>query len=823
MSLMNRLAEAVLAAENTVTSALWMPRQPRQRAVPERIVLPVREGAEPSSKPPVRIFLGTEASQYRAERIFVWSIEQVRDPGRVYEIYLMKHLAGFNRRFWTTSFTNHRFAVPHFAGGAGRAIWNDVDQIYLADPGELFDLDLGGHGYLAISETETSVMLMDCARMLEVWPIDLVQSHVKKSLVARALEVDALYGRLAPEWNARDEEEYEEGRTRLLHYTTLHTQPWRPFPEAFFYQQNPVGHLFFDLEKSANETGFQVFSREHPSQFLAEVLRESAAHSDAATTPSMGLLDGTVSELIGRAQASSLLELVPGTGEDDSPDGSRWGVARTTRTGLASVLRLDAPARSYDGVVCLQGLEDIPSDDVPWVVDELFRHAGRFVFAAVRCPTTPSDPGFMMPPPGTAGLPTWWVYEFEAAAARRPEIHWEIAIVNEADGIPREVEYRFGGRFLGETPPSVWVVTDAEPDHVGEARALAEELGWPWTQIDLESGARARVADALFGSSRLRLAAPDADRLVPPWPDLVITAGGRAAPGARWIRKQSRCRTRIVQVGGASGSPGEDCDLVVTPDYERPYPDPRRVNTTLPLARLTSARLEEAAQRWKSFADEIGHARIVLLVGGESPDHEITPELARALGRDVAEMATRAGACVLVNTGVAVSRSAVEALRKALGASVAGFQAGGDLLVYPALTDAIVVTGDSPIRIAQACEAGVPVSIYPVPERHSGLGGAATKLVGAVSEAVVSRAYARPRNWRGAVRPQKRLEHLAARLVAAGLVQPRRDLGRLLEALVDQGRARRFDGTLGGTPPRPDADVARVAQRVRTLLGAGKS
>ena len=33
----------------------------------------------------------------------------------------------------------------------------------------------------------------------------------------------------------------------------------------------------------------------------------------------------------------------------------------------------------------------------------------------------------------------------------------------------------------------------------------------------------------------------------------------------------------------------------MTPDYERPYPDPRRVNTTLPLARLTSARLEEAA------------------------------------------------------------------------------------------------------------------------------------------------------------------------------------------------------------------------------------
>ena len=28
---------------------------------------------------------------------------------------------------------------PHIAGGSGRAIYNDVDQVYLADPGELFD------------------------------------------------------------------------------------------------------------------------------------------------------------------------------------------------------------------------------------------------------------------------------------------------------------------------------------------------------------------------------------------------------------------------------------------------------------------------------------------------------------------------------------------------------------------------------------------------------------------------------------------------------------------------------------------------------------
>ena len=70
----------------------------------------------PSPLPPVRIFLGTEEGQYRAERVFVWSILQVRDPARVYEIHLMKNLAGFDRRGWRTGFTCYRFAIPDFAG-----------------------------------------------------------------------------------------------------------------------------------------------------------------------------------------------------------------------------------------------------------------------------------------------------------------------------------------------------------------------------------------------------------------------------------------------------------------------------------------------------------------------------------------------------------------------------------------------------------------------------------------------------------------------------------------------------------------------------------
>ena len=95
-------------------------------AAPERpdcIELGPRPGLEPSTKPAVRIFVGTEPAQYRAERTFVWSIEGLRDPTRTYRIYFMRELQGFDRRRWLTGFT----------GSAGVAIVTEKGSSLFVD------------------------------------------------------------------------------------------------------------------------------------------------------------------------------------------------------------------------------------------------------------------------------------------------------------------------------------------------------------------------------------------------------------------------------------------------------------------------------------------------------------------------------------------------------------------------------------------------------------------------------------------------------------------------------------------------------------------
>jgi hypothetical protein len=303
----------------------------------------------PDPRPAVRIFVGSEPAQWRAERVLLWSIERVRNPSRCYEIWLLSGLSGFRRRGWTTGFTNHRFAVPHYAGAAGRALYNDVDQIYLTDPAELFDAQLGGHGWLALAPDDPSVMLLDCARMAAIWTLEVAQREGKAELIRRAAAVPGLLGRLAPEWNARDDE-YVPGRSKCLHYTTLHSQPWRPFPERFVYQASRQAELWLALEAEADARRYRVFTRERPSPRYPR----SGAEPRLEETPAEDV-PWRLDELLGAGAPVARIELAC-EAQRRTPVGAepartpRWWCERIERTAAAwPGVRWEARLRSPGG------------------------------------------------------------------------------------------------------------------------------------------------------------------------------------------------------------------------------------------------------------------------------------------------------------------------------------------------------------------------------------------------------------------------------------------------------------------------------------------
>ncbi|MCS6924922.1 MAG: mitochondrial fission ELM1 family protein [Candidatus Binatia bacterium] len=795
------------------------------RAQPERIVLGVREGYSPSVKPPVRIFIGTEPAQYRAERVLLWSIEQVRDPARVYEIYLMKDLVGFGRRGWLTGFTNYRFAIPHFAGGYGRAIYNDVDQIYLADPGELFDTDLQGHGFLALSGHDTSVMVLDCARMASVWTLAAAQRQPRKWLEERACAIPGLWGQLEQCWNARDGE-YEPGRTKLLHYTTIHMQPWQPFPQRYVYQHHPVAHVWLDLERAADAAGYQVFTAARPSAAYT-ALRESIAHDgDTARVFGEPLLSAehwdtvvqSVYELVERSGARSIVHY------DFVRQGEERPLAQALRARnnkldivCADILGLAGTNHPplHDGVVCTDALAYVPDEDVPWVLQELFARARRFVCIVGVNDRRAQRSVRGRSLPGWSRDESWWLTQLGTVGVRYPALHWRLVCLTPTRMGRHRMWIQEGGRRLGG-PPTVWVLTDEKPGHTSQSIGLAEALGWPYEVKTIRFTSLGLLSSYLLDGSLMGVERARSAALTPPWPDLVIATGRRLAPVARWIKVQSCGRTRLVHLR-KGGERAERFDLVVSHVHFRLPPHPRRVETIAPLNPINPRKLAQAAERWREVFRDAPRPRIALLVGGTSATHRWDGEIARRLGEEVRAFARAVGGSLFVTTSPRTGPEATDALHRGLGEVHLFYrwQPGGQenpYLAFLALADVLIVTGESESMLAEAGATGKPLYIYPLPERRLGLWARCQEWLVACAQT--------PRlNTRGIARPQEGWQYLCARLLERGLIQPRRDLDLLHRALVDRGVARFFGAPLVAACGSPLQEVDRVADRVRVLMG----
>ena len=796
---------------------------------PERVVLGMRDGATPNGKPPVRIFVGTEPAQCRAERIFIWSIEQVRDPSRLYEIYLMKELAGFDRRGWLTDFTNYRFAIPHFANRTGRAIYNDVDQIYLADPGVLFDTDLSHHGFLALSDRDTSVMLLDCARMASVWTLEAAQRERRKTMEAKARAVSGLWGQLDTAWHARDQE-YVPGDSNLLHYTAIHMQPWQPFPRRYAYQRNPVGQVWLDLELAANAAAYQVFTAAHPSapyralraQFHRAYAPNTSTQRRSPTLPS-GPLVG-LQELSTAVKAETLLDYGLGIEAAGPPAEASHASLKLTVThyDAASPSSAAPPSDRFDGVICTQGLVLVPDEDVPWVLGEIFGYATRFVYVVIA-----QDADANRLPDGTC-LPIrrrpspWWEMHMAAASACHPEIHWELVVQTRAALGRKVARVRQGGRSL-HGAPIVWVLTDGHPGNTDQSIGLVHALGWPYETKELRFTPLLHAHDVLFGAfgaTRLGLDKSRSAVIRPPWPDLIITTGWRTAHVARWVRKQSQGHTRLVQLGRRGSQVAAWFDAAVSCTYFRFPPHPRRIETVAPLNHVTPERLEQAAEGWQDMFKNSSKPHIALLIGGTSSVYRLDMETAQRLGEEVRTFAQAAGGSVFATTSRRTGPEATAALRRGLGACsyVHQWQPGqqdNPYLAYLAIADVLVVTGDSESMLAEAVATGKPVYIYPLPKRY--------RVIEQLKEWVVTRAQAPRWNRRGTRKPQQGMAYVCARLIEHGMVMPPNDLNALHQTLICLGLAHFFGDPLDTETHLGLRETEAVARRIRALVGLSEA
>ena len=341
--------------------------------------------------------------------------------------------------------------------------------------------------------------------------------------------------------------------------------------------------------------------------------------------------------------------------------------------------------------------------------------------------------------------------------------------------------------------PRLWLLCGRKAGDNGQLEAIAAALArsrrCDVDRIDLDFVGHELLVTLLLGPSLRGLQPALRARIAPPWPDLVLSAGRRNEPVARWIGRASGGRSRLVHVGRPWADPRHYDLVVTTPQYF--LDDARHGNVlTLPLPPVAGPNATPGA------------GPVLLLIGGDSGSKHVDAAFAVDTLETASALAGRRGTALRVTTSPRTPQAtelAVATRSAELGLEFHGWHAAGTAPnpygQWLAEAGGIVVTADSMSMIAEAAARAVPLWIarLPAPTRPWWL-------------------TRRGWRWRAAT------HELAQRLAPK---RYRRDTDRLLQALVDSGRAAWLDAGEEVAPPTPTAgptDAERAAAAVAALL-----
>lgn len=272
----------------------------------------------------LKIFIGTDQSQVVAHRVLEYTIRKhATVPVQITPMLNFEFPAPTKPEFAPrTAFSYSRFIIPELAGYQGRALYLDADMVVFASVEELTEIPFGDQTVLLSTPPRTelwdshdteylgsrsvAVMLLDCDRLR--WDATEIVRGLDEGKYTYAelmsdmciVGPDGVGERIPAEWNHL--EHYDPGRTRLLHYTVVPSQPWK-------VRGNPLEHLWLDAYREALDAGALPLSEVeagvaagHIRPDLLEDLpaRVAAQRNWAITGPRPGTTWGRVRRRAGR-------------------------------------------------------------------------------------------------------------------------------------------------------------------------------------------------------------------------------------------------------------------------------------------------------------------------------------------------------------------------------------------------------------------------------------------------------------------------------------------------------------------------------------------
>ena len=257
--------------------------------------------------------------------------------------------------------------------------------------------------------------------------------------------------------------------------------------------------------------------------------------------------------------------------------------------------------------------------------------------------------------------------------------------------------------------PIIWAILQGRTGDDNQVLALAEALGLPFITKSLRYNL-VRGMTSVLGPTLVTVDRASRKLIAPPWPDLILGSGRRVVPVARWIRKRSGNRTRIVMIGHQRRDTSLFDLVVTTPQYPVP-PSDNVLLLSVAMSRFSDPpKPTEEELKW---LDGLDRPRRLVALGGSPKYWELTPQIVvDAIDR----LAAKPKGSLIIVSSRRTSPEVIEAAKEkaaAIGARVVT----GRFPRFAALlgdADEVFVTGDSVSMISEAIVAGKPVGLIPI-------------------------------------------------------------------------------------------------------------
>ena len=263
--------------------------------------------------------------------------------------------------------------------------------------------------------------------------------------------------------------------------------------------------------------------------------------------------------------------------------------------------------------------------------------------------------------------------------------------------------------------PNIWLLLDERVGNREQCLAVGEALGYQFESKEIRYNFLAQLPNRILGPSFVTLDSPQSELCEAPYPDLIITAGRRAAPIAQKIKTLSNGASKIVQIMWPSGTNTNLFDLICVPNHDRIKKSSKVLNIKTTPHRLKPSMDASLKKIWVPRLSSFPSPRIALIIGGSTKNKYFTLSMANNLAKLASEMANSLGGSLLIITSPRTGKIGKEILSRITAPNTSflwGNSGENPYKAYLAVSEAIIVTGDSMSMCSEACYSNKPVYIF---------------------------------------------------------------------------------------------------------------